>query len=454
METRDGMQSPWRGLRRFAAWSALNLFALAAVWACWYELAAGRFNRELAAIRSRGEATTRDEMVEALGQGKSGYDLATEACGALLLDADESELVSPMKGPGNTPLPLDEKQMALGQRMLGENAKVLRILDDLPAAKWQGYPVPASLIVWSAPGLGRIRGLANFLRMAALVHHSMGDEEAAADDLQKIEWLARVLDDGPVLIHQLVAMAVRSVGEDGWLEIAPDLQLQNAGHPHGLDRERWQREIERCQEKAAPQRGFAKGFVGERAEMLATEAWAERNVPHLVPMLRLDATRTCARYSRLIEAIARGRDYETTLAICDWPRYRSNVMSLAHSIEMDQFITRNVIKLHFRTMCNGDGTAIRLALRLYQVDHGSEAGRLADLVPAYLKKVPVDLFRSDGGAWTYSLKKREFWSVNDNGIDDGGDVKYRYPGQPVDWNDPDGCFWLDRMLMAPATTAK
>ena len=448
----DGMRSPWRGVGWFCLWCGAGVVGLGVVWGSWYGVAKGRLGRELAAMRGRGEATNREELVGRGGEGKSGYDIAIEASGALSLDGDEAEFVSPSKAGEQTSLPLDQQQIALGRRMLDENEKVLEMVEGLRTAKWEGYPIPASLTTWSVPSSGRVRILASFLRVAALVHHSMRDEEAAADDLEKTELLARVVGDGPFLIPQLVSMGVRSVGEDGWMQIAPDLRLQDAAHPRGLSRERWMREIELYGDRGEATRGMAKAFVGERAMMLALEGEAEGRVPHLVPMLRLDAARTSEKFEEMIEEVSRGANFVTAGGAADWPACRSNVMGLTHSIEVDQPGMRNVVKLYYRTVCSGDAVAIRLALRLYALEHDGEAERLGELAPGYLKKVPVDLFRGDGREWGYSREKGEFWSVNDDGVDDGGEGTRRHAGQMVDWRGKDMCIWLERGQEGASTT--
>ena len=64
-------------------------------------------------------------------------------------------------------------------------------------------------------------------------------------------------------------------------------------------------------------------------------------------------------------------------------------------------------------------TRILLALAVYRHDRGSEPQTLQDLVQAgLLKSVPMDPFGSR--PFHYDPKRRLFWSVGPNGIDDGG----------------------------------
>ena len=448
LQVEDGMRSPWRGVGWFLIWCGVGVVGLGVVWGCWCGVAVHRLKGVLGEMRGRGEATTGEELVEGRVEGKSGYAVAMEACGALSLDREEAKLVNPTSGPGQTVLPLSAKEMALGRRMVAEQGKVLAILEELRAVQGVGYPLdPKKLTPWTNPGWGKFRDVANFLRMAALVHHSMGDERAAMADLDKAEMLAGVVAAGPFVINQMMAMEMRIQGDTAWLHLAPDLQLRSERHPGGLEREAWMREIEKHMDDTAENREMSRGLMGERATMLAEEAEAEKRVPHLIPMLRLDAARTCTWYGGTIDVTLRGENYATASATGKSPEYRTNVMDLSHSIEAEQF-TEWVIKLHFHSLCMGDGVAIRLALRLYELERGREAGSLSELAPGYLKKVPVDPFRADGGAWGYSLKKRVFYSVNVDGVDNGGEGMAARMGQATNWRGKDACFPLDRVVAA------
>lgn len=66
-------------------------------------------------------------------------------------------------------------------------------------------------------------------------------------------------------------------------------------------------------------------------------------------------------------------------------------------------------------------TAIGLALRLYEIDHGRLPARLDELVPDYLANEPADLM-ADGSAFIYRPEAvpAMLYSVGPNGRDDGG----------------------------------
>ena len=77
---------------------------------------------------------------------------------------------------------------------------------------------------------------------------------------------------------------------------------------------------------------------------------------------------------------------------------------------------------HYRGIGDRRLAATALAVRHYQVDHGGQfPPKLADLVPVYLPKVPIDPL-SSGKPLNYRSEGEEpaIWSVGDDGRDDGG----------------------------------
>ncbi|HUS93448.1 MAG TPA: hypothetical protein VM695_16440, partial [Phycisphaerae bacterium] len=77
---------------------------------------------------------------------------------------------------------------------------------------------------------------------------------------------------------------------------------------------------------------------------------------------------------------------------------------------------------HFRDRAMSRMAAIRLAMRLCELDRGLRPARLAELVPAYLPAVPADPFADDGRAFGYSpnAARPVLYSVYEDGTDDGG----------------------------------
>ncbi len=64
---------------------------------------------------------------------------------------------------------------------------------------------------------------------------------------------------------------------------------------------------------------------------------------------------------------------------------------------------------------------VALALQAYRADHGRYPDRLSELVPAYMAKIPVDLFALKGKLrYRRDDGKYVLWSVGPDGVDDNG----------------------------------
>ena len=59
------------------------------------------------------------------------------------------------------------------------------------------------------------------------------------------------------------------------------------------------------------------------------------------------------------------------------------------------------MQLHYQYLDERRQTAIALAVRLYELDHGWRPEKLADLVPDYLPEVPIAPLLEDHQRYTY-----------------------------------------------------
>jgi hypothetical protein len=82
-------------------------------------------------------------------------------------------------------------------------------------------------------------------------------------------------------------------------------------------------------------------------------------------------------------------------------------------------------------------TRVLLAVRLYWLDHGKLPVTLDDLVPGYLKSVPLDAY--DGKPLRYSPANKVIYSVGKELMDKGGDISDgnkdgdRQPTVKIEW---------------------
>ena len=126
---------------------------------------------------------------------------------------------------------------------------------------------------------------------------------------------------------------------------------------------------------------------------------------------------------------------------------------------------RRVFSRFFQGLAERRVAALRLAIRLYQVDHnGRVPATLNELAPKYIAAIPSDPFASDGRPLGYIASPTPLiYSVSMNGTDEHGDVTMLHsakkrrdlPGSPDDaftWDRPDAIFPIGAQTYAPPLT--
>jgi hypothetical protein len=76
-----------------------------------------------------------------------------------------------------------------------------------------------------------------------------------------------------------------------------------------------------------------------------------------------------------------------------------------------------------RTLCSATALHALLAVERYRLQHGKWPGALADCVPAYLEKVPVDPMDEKPLRYKILPDGVVVYSVGENQVDDGGDIR-------------------------------
>src|SRR5262249_12527237 len=112
---------------------------------------------------------------------------------------------------------------------------------------------------------------------------------------------------------------------------------------------------------------------------------------------------------------------------------------------------------HYRGLADRRAAAVLLAIRLYEVDHGTAPTMLDQLVPKYLPAVPIDPFAPDGHTLRYLATPgaEAVYSVGENGRDDGGSVQLVRPTYgriPDPWQMLDAVFPLHPVPPLPPAT--
>ncbi len=100
--------------------------------------------------------------------------------------------------------------------------------------------------------------------------------------------------------------------------------------------------------------------------------------------------------------------------------------------------------------------ATALAIRLYELDHGKRPETLTQLVPNYMRELPVDPFASDRRAIGYLPDAHPpiLYSIGQDAEDNGGAFTFRSKNRGVDREKLDLPFFLDGVRPKNATHFK
>jgi len=283
----------------------------------------------------------------------------------------------------------------------------------------------------------RQRAMARFLCLAAIAAHDRGDDEEAIECTQDILTLSDWAGQYPLLIGELVALAIEGLAEGGVERIAPGLRL--GGEEPGAAREQVQELIALLLDEKRTKDRLVRALLGKRVFGYETcEAIRRGRYPetfgNLVidkgalraifkPVLIADEARLIRSYGPLVEA-ARQDDYPSAKS-----RFSAVTIPDAKYPELTQPFTYTLFPdisrahmIHFRAVASCRMAATALAMRLYEIDHGRRPEKLAELVPHYLPAVPKDPFDPSGGPIRLGrwAGRELLYSLDINGTDEGG----------------------------------
>ncbi|HEY8751968.1 MAG TPA: hypothetical protein VIM11_28560 [Tepidisphaeraceae bacterium] len=363
--------------------------------------------------------------------------------------------------------PLTAEQLALIKKTLVANATALDLARRARSATGVDWKAPLRTPVISSPTafihLNQQRELAKLLRCSALYNHSIGNDresiEAVRDIFNLIDGIAR----GPTaLVVNLVGIGLTAMATDTIEKIAPALTIGQSNEPRegsaltgSASRAQVGELIAWLIDEGYWQRAMLRGWQGERMmELDAFSMIAGASKSGTAGLLRGSRGDPAALFSAALELdILRAVKFPVAGAAAtmqsNWPAAQSMIprekpgdSQIEESLTMlSRIITPTTgrgIEQQFRATVERRAAAIRLAIRMYRVDHGgSYPDTLARLAPAYLPGVPVDPFAADGRPMTYrpQAKPPVVYSVGTNGMDDGGTI--------LQHNDPKGN-WVPR----------
>jgi hypothetical protein len=325
--------------------------------------------------------------------------------------------------------------------------------------------------------------LSEVLQFAARHEQLAGNDaealELARDILRQSNLMNR---DNPVLVTYLVAAGndsracdlVRVLSHD--LRVLPDSNATT--QPTGpASRAQVNALIAELLDETDHRRGFRTGLQTERmmeydcaVNPVGLGVWGVQmsSIVGMVyrPIFDLDAIRVMQNTTAVADA---GAASNWPAANAQLPNVDRQFSSLTTAGNATRLLSRIIMPAfdravlrHYRAMAERRVAALRLAIRLYQIDHGGkDPARLDELVPNYIPALPLDLFASDGRSFGYFAAPRPFvYSVGEDGADDGGDATSNprltpttapagSPDDPQLWERRDIIFPLGRYVRPP-----
>lgn len=390
-----------------------------------------KLRSRIEAIRTAGYPVTCEELDQ-------WYTIPETAENAayIILDAFEyyqkpqdSELL-PLLGKAELPArnkPLPEETMKLVSQYLSDNQHTLELLHKAAALEYSRYPVDLSLDL-APPVQNRMKSV-KLLNLEAMIHAEKNESQSATRSLISSLGMANSLSEEPIIISQLsrisgqaltVSILERVINRTDFT----DEQLIELG-----------RDFTSSQNLS----GISRAFVGERCqtlsvfrepESLAGIAIGSHGQTSDIPVPILQA------YKALALADMDAVDY---LDIMDGyikaaqlaPHLRQEAVDAVEaeleSISQIRILLRifmpafsRIITLDLRNIAKLRTARAAIAIQRYRLATGKLPETLEDVVPDYLKTVPIDPF--DGKELRYKRLEAGFvvYSIGEDLSDDGG----------------------------------
>lgn len=461
-------------LKRLALAAAVFLLALLGLRWWWGCEAERRLQAKIAEYRAAGQPVLlEDFMPEPIPDEENGAHFLQLAASKITQPAGVSVQVDFLVyDPQLCSDHLDDVHRIIQANQ--EALELVRAARSKSAADWK-VPLSAPAFFVPLPDLSSQRRLAKLTSVAVLYHHLRADDAAAIETVRDGLGIARHVNDvSPfTLIVHLVANAIDSLGVmtlegivhnlDVWPERRP---VRPNGRP--ATRAQVQALIRELLDEQALQARWAAAMYGERLCQMETGlalsegrlnlAFLMTGGPPAAAPLRDRATAFVLGPAWKLDVI-RMMEYTTAYAHAgaapSWPAARARLPAHPLMTTGAESVSRSLSSLllpsfegaprwRFCVLAERRMAATALAIRLYELDHGSRPTTLADLVPEYLPAVPHDPLVAEGAEIRYLPDAAQplLYSVSLNGTDEGGAFGRRAEGS-VDWREQDMPFFLN-----------
>lgn len=387
--------------------------------------------QRIKAVRAEGYPVTLQELDDWYS-----IPLDVENSAYVVLDAidyySEPNYVQAMPVVGPVPLPSRTEPMPgemknLIAQFLKDNQKSAEILHKTVDLEYGRYPINLSLGLGTlTPNLSEIRKCAFLLRLETVYSAENDDSAKVVSSVESILGTARTLSNEPILISQLVRIAIQNLAASS-MEYA--MNRTAFSNEEMLD-------LGGVFEKAEDSSGMKRAIAGESCFMLSVFG-NPLSVSNNMSGGGLPVTPLLGVYKALgimdkeeVVFLDTRKEYMDAFEL---PAHKQIDAFNAIQSEVDALpriyvFLRNltpaynrVIVLNVRNIAQIRIVRVALAVQRYRLMKGRLPESLDELVPDFLESVPLDPF--DGKQIRYKKLDTGFmiYSIGENRIDDGGE---------------------------------
>ena len=403
------------------------VLAVLAVGVAWLRSHA-HLNAQLARIRATGAPVTPPEANAYYSAPAAGRDTtalwlaATGPLDSSQFQAGGKALPFVGEGPDEIPLPGQPWELLAPSEQFLTTWQGAR--DQLHLVARQGgearFPIDFSAgISMPLPHLQQLRAAARLLSLECVVAAHRGQTEAAVDSVVTMFAAARTIEQEPILVTQLVRMAINSMARMRvqWLLSAGGL---NEAQLRRLDAELARSDFQQSVQRA---------LIAERTIGIQTFDNPALLGGAVAGGFRLTPASDEIAYLQLMEQMIAAFD-ETGLArrqAVDDAEQQLTLLAGQTGSGLRFPLTRlllpsllAVTEATSRNEAQRDATRVAIAIERFYLRQGQLPSSLDDLVPTYLKSLLEDPF--DGAPLRFRSEAENYlvYSVGTNGADDGG----------------------------------
>ncbi|HUA67377.1 MAG TPA: hypothetical protein VMA13_02410 [Candidatus Saccharimonadales bacterium] len=208
---------------------------------------------------------TLDELNHWYVEPSAGSNAATkflEGAAALkITDADTTSTNLPLIGKGELPQPGKPVPLEMKRAMadfIQDNQSAIRFFDEATQFQQSRYPIDLSQgLMPLLPHLAKLRNAAKVLEISAISHAIVGQGKEAGNDLLASIAMSQSLDSEPVLVSQLVRVALIE------MTVSELEQVLNRIVLPGETLNQLEVAFQRSEKREAAGFGFTRAFVGE-----------------------------------------------------------------------------------------------------------------------------------------------------------------------------------------------